>query len=123
MSGLFPQDGPVILPPSGFRPSVENSAMDAAKLENKEHEFPQIITVRKSDSPSTQMYEAFHYLGSHPLIILFSITLLVLCILLIVQLSLECRRRRHRRAAQFQVCCDKNVQICEQIYKRLLVER
>ncbi|THD24789.1 hypothetical protein D915_004365 [Fasciola hepatica] len=100
MNSLFPESGPVILPPGDLMPSVGNDE-SISKLDSKEHELPQIINFKKFEYPSGQVSDALRYLGSHPLIILFSVTLLILCILLVVQLSLECRRRR-RRAAQFQ---------------------
>ncbi|VDP73222.1 unnamed protein product [Echinostoma caproni] len=55
----------------------------------------------KSESSPEPVSQAFRYIGSHPLIILFSVTLLALCVLLIVQVTLECKRRR-RRASHFQ---------------------
>ncbi|VDP88073.1 unnamed protein product [Echinostoma caproni] len=66
------------------------------------HMMPRMIAVRMQEPTWTErMGYGLRYVGSHPLVLLFSVTLIALCILFLVQLVVECRRR-HRRNNPFQ---------------------
>ncbi|TPP60776.1 hypothetical protein FGIG_10897 [Fasciola gigantica] len=79
---------------------------DSANLNNNEPQvpplMPQMIAVRiQEPSLTDQIGYGLRFLGSHPFALLCSITLVALCVLFVVLLIVECRRR-HNRANQFQ---------------------
>lgn len=72
---------------------------------NKEPPVMPAILAMRVEEPTfaDKIGYGLRYLGSHPIVLLFTVTLITLCVLFVIQLVVECRRHRNRNN-QFQVC-------------------